>query len=268
MTANTSKLPTLPATHARAISLMSRHDATITDVAAVIESDPALTVAVLRAANAAAQTAVRRIGTASDAIVRIGLMSTRRIIAGATLGQTFRDLDRAGLDTDEMWRHLLATAMLSDASAWPGGPRTESFTTGLLHDVGRLAMAAQEPERYREVVARVANADEPCDAERAVFGYDHVEWGVEVATAWNFPEGIIEGIAGHHDGEGSALAWVTYNGRRISQLLGIGDGLVRGPKPEALDEDGDDFAIVDSLGGTDGLEKKVDWYRGIFAEAA
>jgi putative nucleotidyltransferase with HDIG domain len=247
---------------------MSRHDATIPDVAAVVESDPALTVAVLRAANSAANTSVRRIGTATDAIVRIGLLSTRRIISGATLGQTFRDLDRSGIDTEEMWRHLLATAMLSDASAWPGGPRTESFTTGLLHDVGRLAMASHEPERYQEVIARVANGDDPRAAESSVFGVDHVEWGVHVAAEWNFPEGIVEGIAGHHDGEGSALAWVTFNGRRIAQALGMGDGLVAGAPAEPLDEDGDDFAVVESLGGAAALEQKIDWYRGIFTNAA
>jgi putative nucleotidyltransferase with HDIG domain len=262
-----SNLPPLPAAYSRALALMAQHDATIPEVAAVVESDPALTVAVLRAANAAANTAVRRIGTATDAIVRIGMLSTRRIIAGATLGQTFRDLDRAGLDTEELWRHLLATALLSDASAWPGGPRTESFTTGLLHDVGRLVMASSEPARYHEVVARVAGGEEAAAAERAVFGADHVEWGVEVASAWNFPDGIVDGIAGHHDGEGSALSWVTYNGRRIAQRLGMGDGLTHGTKPEALDEDGDDFAVVESLGGVAKLEQKIDWYHGIFTNA-
>jgi len=243
---------------------MAKRDAGIPDVAAVVESDPALTAAVLRAANAAATTGRRRFATAPDAIVRIGMLATRRIIAGTTLGQTFRDLGRSGLDLDETWRQLLATALLADATAWPNGPRTEAFTAGLLHDVGRLAMASRAPERYQAVVRRVAAGKSVEEAEQSIFGFDHVGWGLEVARARDFPGAIVDGIAGHHLGEGSPVAWVVFDGRRVSSLLGIGDGVESRPEPRPLNESGAGFELVLSLGGARGIDQKIDWYRGIF----
>ena len=44
-------LPVLPAAHARALAALRDEDVAITEVAAIVEIDPALTAAVLRAAN-------------------------------------------------------------------------------------------------------------------------------------------------------------------------------------------------------------------------
>jgi len=260
-------LPVLPAAQARALALASRHDVGIHELAGVVESDPALMIAMLRAANSATQAPAHRVATAHDAIVRVGLHATRRVVTAAATNHAFQDIARAGIDLEEFWRHTLATALLADASAWPNGPRTEAFTTGLLHDIGRLALATSDPERYRFVVRR-AQAGEPTDeAERALFGIDHVAYGREVAAACGLAPVIVEAIAEHHRGQGSALAWVTYSGRELAGLLGFGDGVA----PPALAvpiEAGPRDAVVRSLGGAAGIRAKISWYRGLVAERA
>ena len=65
-----------------------------------------------------------------------------------------------------MWRHLLATALIGDATVRREGPTTSAFTAGLLHDIGRLAMATQEPERYAEVVTAVHDGADPRERKR------------------------------------------------------------------------------------------------------
>ena len=261
------ELPTMPVAHAQALAMLARHDAAAADLAAIVEGDPALTASVLRAANSAASAPLAPLRTANDAIVRIGLSTTRRIVAGAALGRSFTDLGRSALDVDELWRHVVACALLADATAWADGPRTEAFTAGLLHDVGRLAMAAQDPERYTTVVARVRAGEDACAVESAAFGVDHVAWGTEIGAAWGFPDDVAEAIADHHDGGNGALSWVTWNGRRIAGGLGIGDGMLppddpeTGPGPE-------DVAIAEAAGGTEGLNSQIEWYRGAFTAAA
>ena len=116
-------LPTLPAAHTQALAMMSCHDAGAAEIAGIVEGDPVLTASVLRASNSAAYAPLSPIRTANDAIVRIGLSMTRRIVAGAALGSAFSNLSRSGMDVDELWRHVVACALLADATAWADGPR-------------------------------------------------------------------------------------------------------------------------------------------------
>ena len=256
----TLDLPVLPVAHARVLSILGQQVASIGEIVAVVESDPALTASVMRTANSAASAPVSRIDTADKAIIRIGLSMTRRILTGAVIKETFRGLERSGVDVDELWRHLLFTALISEGTVADAGLRSSAFTAGLLHDVGRLAMAATSPEQYRRVMELVEGGEEAGAAERAVFGFDHLDWGVEVGRAWEFPDDVVEAIAHHHDG-GSSLAQRTANARDIAWGLGTGDGLVR-PDGPSLETNGAAAALMESLGGQAALEKRVEWYRG------
>ena len=71
-------------------------------IAAVVESDPAITTALLRAANSAASAPINRVTAAERAVMRIGLRGTPRIVAGTILHSSFGDLERAGIDLDEL----------------------------------------------------------------------------------------------------------------------------------------------------------------------
>ncbi len=259
----TLELPTLTPAHAQALTLLSDDRAGPAEVAAVVESDPALTASTIRAANSAAYGWVSRARSARDAIVRIGLVETRRIIAAAAMGSTFRDIERSGIDVGELWRHVLACGLLADATAWGTGSRSEAFTSGMLHDIGRLALAVEDPERYQRVAALVREGVDAREAETKLFGVDHVDWGVQVGEAFRFPQEVREAIAQHHDGGDGALAWVTWNGRRLAWSLGIGDGLVK-PEEATFDPDSRDAAVLEAVGGLEGLESQVEWYRQAF----
>jgi len=226
-------LPVLPVAHARVLSILRQPVPSLSEVVLLVESDPALTASVLRTANSAASAPLTRIATANNAIVRIGLSMTRRILAGAVLKETFRGSGRSGIDADELWRHLILTALLSEGVSADAGARSAAFTAGLLHDVGRLAMAASEPHGYRAVVDRAAGGANVSAAEREVFGVAHVEWGTEVARAWDFPREVVEAIEQHHRAESSsALAERMRHAREAAWRLGAGDGIAPG-RPRA-----------------------------------
>ena len=146
------EIPTLPIARVRALALVANVNPSYDDLAEVVDADPALTIALLRAANSAASAPVDRVRTAHIAMVRVGMKEARRIIMGVALSTSFQRLHCSGIDEDEMWRHLIATAVLADAIAWGEVLHSEAFTAGLLHDVGRLALAAADPARYSQVV--------------------------------------------------------------------------------------------------------------------
>ena len=122
----TLELPPLSAAHGRALTLLSDPDAEVGDFTSVVESDPALTAAILRAANSAASAPVDHIEVVDVAVIRMGLSLTRRLIVSAVASNAFGELERAGIDEGETWRHLVATAR-------PGGVVAVSPRSGGHH---------------------------------------------------------------------------------------------------------------------------------------
>lgn len=258
------ELPTLPGAQARAMTLLASRDVDFGEVSRLVEIDPALTAAMLRAANSAASSPASPISTVKLAVVRIGSEQTRRIVSAAVMGSTFTGLSRAGVDARELWRHVVACAMLADATAWGGVSGSAAFTAGLLHDLGRLAMAHQMPARYAEVVRLTREGLEAPWAEARVLGLDHMEAGVAVAHAWQIPDEVTEAIADHHGGSGGALGWLTLNARRISWSLGIGDGLLCPGEP-TFDPLSEDAEVLRTFGGPERFVETVDWYCDMLA---
>lgn len=257
----TFDLPTLPLPRVRALALLNDEDSGVAEMSELIAADPGLTVAVLRAANSAISAPVSRVRSPAQAIVRIGIGATRRIVTGAVVGDAFDDLGHADVHVDALWRHLIATALLTETVARVGEGTTDAFTAGLLHDLGRLAMASRDPNRYARVVSLARRGVPVRDAEQVMFGADHGSLGAELAEAWRLPESIAEAIAGHHDAQSPApLARAVARARTISTQLGLGDGVVRGGA-ETLDPDSADGAVVRELRGTKALLSRIEWYR-------
>ena len=238
----------------------------IDEVVAVADSDVGLLASLLRAANSAASAPMNPIGTARQATVRIGTVEARRIILASATNRTFNAARRSGLNLHDMWGHLFATGVLSDAIAFGEVQHTEAFTSGLLHDLGRLALAAGQPDRFRLVVALVRQGMDARVAERQVFGVDHVEWGVQVAREWRFPDAVLEGIAGHHERLRGGMGWVVYRARELTQLLGLGDGLVDAD-PAGVSLEARMLPVIADLGGEQAVHRQVAWYRGSLAAA-
>ncbi|MGE3857914.1 MAG: HDOD domain-containing protein, partial [Dehalococcoidia bacterium] len=140
--------PLLPAARAGALSMMQDENVRMDDLAGLIRSDPGLTLVLLRAANSAASASRRRIEDTRDALVRIGLQATKRVLAAAVVGEAFQNLDDCGIDEDAFWAHSLACAVICESSVTTPRLRPVAFSAGLLHDVGRLVLGASMPDVY------------------------------------------------------------------------------------------------------------------------
>lgn len=224
-------IPVLPVARLRALRLLATSEPAVEDLEMLVNADPALTTAVLRAANSAYQAPATRVRTSREAIVRVGTADTRRIVLAATLETAFDNLSYAGLDLHELWRHLIGCAIVADDMATAGAGHSEAFTAGLLHDVGRLAMAEQDPRRYATVVTAARAGEATLDAERRTFGLTHVEWGQAAARAWGLSDELVDAIGGHHSGKGGDLAALLVEVRARLIGAGIGDGVTPAPEP-------------------------------------
>ena len=233
----TLDVPALPAAYVKALQLLREPSAELNQLVRIGNDDPAFAGALLRLSNSAESSPRDRVRTIQGAVVRLGLPEARRTIIGVTLKQAFRGISGSHVDEHELWRHLVAVGMLADEAAWGRVTYSDAFAVGLLHDLGRLAMASEDPKRYGQAVLLARATGDTIAAEQRVFGLDHCEWGASIGRQWGLPDDMVEGIADHHDGETSGLAWVLAKARQQAAAMGIGDGVL-GPdgRPEAAAE--------------------------------
>lgn len=263
------ELPVLPAPRERAILVLMNPDASLESYLAVVEGDPALTAAVLRAANSVHAWPVSPVRGAREAVVRLGTAAVRNLITTTLVRSEFASVEGSGLDTDDLWRHLLGCALLAEAQATDEEAAHEAFTVGLIHDLGRLAMAAQAPSRYERVVGIARDGYDILEAERAAFGIHHAEFGLLIGERWRLPEDITVAIGTHHRSPdavpddappvGTNAAERLRLARWIVAGLGIGDGVSAGGDPLPTAEQ---HPLVIALGGRAELLNSVRWFRG------
>lgn len=275
------ELPLLPAPRERAMLVLMNPDASLESYLAVIEGDPALTASVLRAANSAMSWPVRTILDAGEGVVRLGTSAVRHLITATVVRSQFASVESAGIDADELWRHLLGCALLCEAQARDEAAKRQAFTAGILHDLGRLAMAAQAPTRYREVVDAAQHGISTRVSERQLFGTTHDEFGRRICSRWRLPEEIAEAVGAHHDhdqGTGhdateadrsaDAGAKIEADPDDLGQQLalarwilagmGVGDGVHR---PESRRPEAEEHPLVERLGGRMELMSSIRWFR-------
>jgi HD-like signal output (HDOD) protein len=74
----------------------------------------------------------------------------------------------------------------------------EEYTAGLLHDIGRLVLLVNAPERFADVPGGCDSDPAVRAAEKEAFGADHCSIGVLFAFKNNLPKPISKAIEHHH----------------------------------------------------------------------
>ncbi len=258
-------LPTLPVVAVRLLALTSDEDANATDITRLIESDPALTAAVLRLCRTADVSANRQnpLPSIQRAVVLLGFNAIRHAVLSVSVLTAIPQPKgpEKGLDRPGFWMHSLAVAIVAEALARAEGrsslARAEgkaalgrtsgkaalghaispdlAFVAGLLHDLGKLALDHVLPQAYARVVdlARTHRGDLAA-YETRVLGVDHHRAGRRLAERWALPTELANVMAFHHvppaptpSPSGASNRGFTADPGRLAQLIGLADALVR-----------------------------------------
>jgi putative nucleotidyltransferase with HDIG domain len=192
-------LPTIPAVVAKILQLCAKIDNHSRELVTVIENDQALAAKTLRLANSAFFGQRRRVATIPRAIILLGLSTVRNLTLSVKVWDALgTGVARSRLE--RLWSHSIACAVAARALTvrLNGGDPDESFTAGLLHDVGRLILAM----RFRDLYWKATEIDEVDDLdaiERRTFGVDHAEVATWMLEAWELPPAIVEAVRVHHE---------------------------------------------------------------------
>lgn len=108
-----------------------------------------------------------------------------------------------GARGEALWQHSLEVARTSQAIAHLSGrvPPDDAYRAGLLHDVGRLAIAAlgsDVPARHDRLLEQQV---ECVFADLLLCGTDHAATGAEILRRWRVAPHIVEAVECHHQPE-------------------------------------------------------------------
>lgn len=222
-------LPPLPSVVLELVESLGHEELSAAQYAAKISRDQALAAKTLRLANSSFYGRGRQVHSVAEAISVLGLRTVRGVVTAAGLAGSFRR--HPGFDHNAFWRHSIGSALCAQALAAElrRDDADLAFTVGLLHDIGRLALASAFAPAYAEVERWRREQD--CtdgDAERAVLGIDHAEVGGLIARQWNFAPAIVDAIRHHHepphappDAAGVTLTGIAHVADAIAHALGL-----------------------------------------------
>ncbi|OIR00931.1 ribonuclease Y [mine drainage metagenome] len=197
--ADLDRLPALSAVVQDLLDYLQRPEVDVGQVAHRIARDPTLAARLLRVANSSFYGLQGQVATIPDALVVLGLRAVRTLVTGAAVVGHFRTL-ATGRDLRAFWAHSAGTALCARILAREQAVSAENaYIAGLLHDIGRLILAARFPEADQRVESHRALRDcSSLEAEREVLGFDHAQIGAALAARWKFPAEIATAIASHH----------------------------------------------------------------------
>lgn len=194
----TGKLPSPEGTALAIIQLTEQEDVPFVKVVRLVQSDPAIAGCLLKFANAAQFGNSRPVVSMIQAVTLLGLFRVRQLVLGIALINKYGKGRCKNFNYEKFWSQSLATAIAAQkASIYVEAAPAESFTGGLLADVGRLALATLFPQEYSEVLQAAAHLPEAelIRLERERFDIDHRGLTLFLLEEWRLPKVFLQAIA-------------------------------------------------------------------------
>ncbi|MEA3366802.1 MAG: HDOD domain-containing protein, partial [Planctomycetota bacterium] len=174
------QVPTLPGLAHHVLTVATAEQPNRRDLQMAVEVDPALAAKALKLAVDLGRPADDLLSV--DAVFDAVPLPT---LAADMLSTQAADDDLLqGAQLPMLWRHTLAVAMAAQMTATRLGtvsPET-ALLSGLLHDIGQIALRVLLPRAYRQVLEHVETSGEGLlEAERDLLGVDHTILGKRLA---------------------------------------------------------------------------------------
>lgn len=195
-----NSFPPLPKTVEALRDAIADPNRSAADIAGIITRDAGVASKILSVANSSAYSFSRTVEDLTLAVSLIGYGDIFGIVLASSAVNGFKRKDR--IDYERFSEDSFRCAMIARAIAAAAGKGRLSgvFSAGLLHDIGRPALAEAAPGHYEKIDPEWCDHDLVA-AEEKLIGISHPEAGYELALHWNLPDDIADTIRYHHNPE-------------------------------------------------------------------
>lgn len=245
-------LPTLPIVALRIGEVVHSKNVSVNQVAEILRSDPATSAKLLRLVNSPYFGIPGGVADVARAIPFVGFNTLYQLVLSISVLDTLKGKDGV-VDVRAMWMHSLIVAAGARELATelrfsdPG----VCFTAGLLHDMGKIALAKVDPENLAAAFESMKTEGislHEAEKRHGLAAHDRI--GSRLARQWRFPATLATPIEQHHGIHQQAVRdRLAPNLRTITEIVTAADQLSSiaaksfGDEGIAEDEERDGIAL-------------------------
>lgn len=197
----------------KALHLLNTDDPDTSELARIIELDPAIFGSVLACANSPLFGGISEVVDMRTALVRLGTKEIRRILFHVVLESAFRS-DNAEINkllrtlwTQNLTISLIMQRLIQDCpevKTLPLKVMSMAYPLGLMHVLGVPVLILNYFEKFSTFIHTELTRPVPeiYTLEKKFFDdFDHFELGSELTQRWGFPDYFSKIILGYHQPE-------------------------------------------------------------------
>jgi len=195
------KLPSPPNIALRLLETLKKDDFSYSEIARIIQSDPALAVKVLKTANSDIYALPDKTTSIERALSILGIHVVKNIALSFSLADDSNRSPEHGFNINYFWKRSIIAAIGAELfSDYLQFKEDDIFNSALFQDLGILILYSHYPDAYSKLIEEKNNTRIPFETlEKRTFGYTHEELGSEILREWGLPENIYIPIRYHHD---------------------------------------------------------------------
>jgi putative nucleotidyltransferase with HDIG domain len=272
------KMPAFPKSVQRILELTRDINCSPKELVMVIETDPVLTMKLLRILNSAYYSFSKQITSVNQSVVYLGLNTIKNLALSFAAMGSLPKQNAAGFDAQRYLIHSLATASLArtlcQKYARDDTDPADCYIAGLLHDFGKVVFAQFLPAEFKSALAcSVTQSISLHLAEQQIIGTDHTVVGGMLVEKWQFPSQLTDNIRNHHSvtDASNTVQSCLFVANQISKQMSLGDSgnrVVEALPADMIDYFGGELRdIIASLGDISRLVNDAQVFARIGKEA-
>jgi HD-like signal output (HDOD) protein len=202
------RLPPFPQVAVRVLQLANKENVQLHQLSDLISSDPAFAAEVLTIANSMLYAPRYPASSILQAIAVLGATHLQGVCL--TVGvRTYLGRSMNNPAMRALWRHNLSCALIAEQLASGGWlDKDIAYTAGVMHDIGRLALATIRPKEFTHLLETHTGPPESIlQCERDLFGLDHCEAGRRLISDWKLPGDFDDVVFLHHSPRPKDAPW-------------------------------------------------------------
>ncbi len=176
-------------------------------VVRTIKLDHAVALKIMKLANSSVFARGEPVSSVQRAVTRLGMEQVRQVVMNIGVMESFANAALPeGMSLPGFWEHAMAVGLIAAelAAENKAFDAETAFTLGLLHDVGRLVLAEQLPEKYAEAMVTAERSGLSLhEVEKRLLLDDHAEVMERLLRTWGMPRDLAEPIVLHHASMGT-----------------------------------------------------------------
>jgi putative nucleotidyltransferase with HDIG domain len=196
-------LPSLPSLYVEIMEALQSPNSSLKEVGKIISKDIGMTAKILQMVNSAFFGLSKQVSDPSQAVNLLGIETIKSLVLSIQIFSQFDQEKCPSFSLDRLWNHSMLTGSFAKLIAKEEDQEVsivwDSYTAGMLHDLGKLMLSTNSYEQYQSVLSVAENETRSIwEVEQEMFGISHAEVGAYLIGLWGLRDSIVEAIAYHH----------------------------------------------------------------------